>query len=177
MTLRVGASFNPAIEAEGFLACSFCCSRDEGASCPLLRLTLAGCCLIRMWGWGGVNALRMPTGAPPPHSPRLTFSYLHVAKICLWWGLPPAPFVFKHCFQNWNFWVTFSVIGTWKPASGHLGALGQEFFLLEFPQGFGNDLDLMCVPWTTLSSHVPSSQFHVFHDLAFCPLSSGFIEG
>lgn len=52
MTLRVGASFNPAIEAEGFLACSFCCSRDEGVSCPLLRLTLAGCCLIRMWGGG-----------------------------------------------------------------------------------------------------------------------------
>lgn len=42
MTLRVGSSFNPAIEAEGFLACSFCCSKDEGASYPLLRLTLAG---------------------------------------------------------------------------------------------------------------------------------------
>ena len=40
MTLRVGSSFNPAIEAEGFLACSFCCSKDEGASYPLLRLTL-----------------------------------------------------------------------------------------------------------------------------------------
>lgn len=112
MTLRVGASFKPAIEAEGFLACSFCCSRDEGASCPLLRLTLAGCCLIRMWG-GGVIALRMPTGAPPLHSPRLTFSHLHVVKICPWWGLCPAPFVLKHCLQSWNFWG--EILSNWNP--------------------------------------------------------------
>lgn len=42
MTLRVGSSFNPAIEAQGFLACSFCCSKDEGASYPLLRAHLSG---------------------------------------------------------------------------------------------------------------------------------------
>ena len=103
MTVRVGASFNTAIEAEGFLACSFCCSKDEGASCPLLRLTLAGCFLIR---------IQMPTGAPPPHCPMPSFLPICMSHRFVCGGAFPCSFfILKHCFQNWNFWVKFSVIG------------------------------------------------------------------
>lgn len=84
MTLRVGSSFNPAIEAEGFLACSFCCSKDEGASYPLLRHTLAGGASSLGCKWGVTAALRKPSGAPTPLPPALFPSHLHVTRICAW---------------------------------------------------------------------------------------------
>lgn len=89
---------------------------------------------------------------------------------------PPAPFVLKHYLQNWNFWG--EILSSWNtearlraPEVPRTGILP-----LRIPQGFENDLDLMYVPWTKLPSHVPSSQFNISRDLAFCPLSSGFIE-
>lgn len=104
MTLRVGSSFNPAIEAEGFLACSFCCSKDEGASYPLLRLTLAGVLLHQ--DANGVLPLLLAAkwGAITPVPLAFIPSHLHVSRICLW----SRPFPLSFCFET-----LFSEIGLW----------------------------------------------------------------
>ena len=111
MTLRVGSSFNPAIEAEGFLACSFCCSKDEGASYPLLRLTLAGVLLHQ--DANGVLPLLLAAkwGSTTPMPPAFIPSHLHVSRICLWLRPFPLPFVLKHCFQKLDLGAKFLMIG------------------------------------------------------------------
>lgn len=117
MTLRVGSSFNTAIEAEGFLPCSFCCSKDEGTSCPFAEAHLSRGASSLGCKWG-VTALPMPSGAPPPRRPHtLPSSHLHVFKICLWWGLFPCPFDFKLLFSELELLgPKFLVIGRLSPA-------------------------------------------------------------
>lgn len=104
MTLSVGSSFNPAIEAEGFLACSFCCSKDEGASYPLLRLTLAGVPLHQ--DANGVLPLLLAAkwGATTPVPLAFIPSHLHVSRICL----RSRPFPLSFCSET-----LFSEMGLW----------------------------------------------------------------
>lgn len=119
MTRRVGSSFNTAIEAEGFLACCFCCSKDEGASCPQQGRTLAGVL---------------------PHQDANGCSFSQDAK---WGSAPPLP----QCSHPFPFACLQDLSGGPLTLSFCLKVLCSELELLGEILGNWNTETMLKAPW------------------------------